>query len=290
MKIKSPAKINLFLKIAGLRQDGFHNLQTAFAFVDLFDEIIISPAKKFNLKISGTFSHLIQNENYQNNLITKVIKLFSDKFSINTNFEIHLIKNIPIGGGLGGGSSNAASLMQYLNQSNNLNLTKIELQKLSLELGSDIAFFLEEKSCLMFGRGEILQRYYEFQPLPALIVNPNIHLATADIFHRLKSTFDYENAKPMSKEELQNNDLIELGKKIGNDLTKIATTLNPQIAKIIAEISAQQDCQFAAMSGSGASCFGIFNSENTRNEAFNKLQKTFPDYFLTKVLIKDSNN
>ncbi len=148
-KIKCPAKINLFLNIINKRPDGFHELQSLITKIDLFDELAVEKSTKFSLEINGEFAEFIE---IHNNLFTKILDYFVKDFHIDSNLKITLQKNIPVGAGLGGGSSNGAYFIKILNEIFALKLSKIEMQKISLNFGSDIAFFFENEVCLMGGR------------------------------------------------------------------------------------------------------------------------------------------
>ena len=126
MKINCPAKINLFLKVLGKKDDTFHELESLLVFTDLLDELEVNKSDKLSIKITGEFAAFLDEKN---NLFLDILKYFTQKFKISQNLEIKIVKNIPIGGGLGGGSSNAASFMMTLNEIFALNLSKEELQK-----------------------------------------------------------------------------------------------------------------------------------------------------------------
>ena len=182
-KIKCPAKINLFLHITNKRPDGFHELQSLITKIDLFDELVVEKSTKFSLEINGEFAEFIE---INNNLFTKILDYFVKNFHIDPNLKIILQKNIPVGAGLGGGSSNGAYFIKILNEIFALKLSKIDMQKISLNFGSDIAFFFENEACLMSGRGEFLTEIShfknEFKKLKILLINPKIHLSTKEIF------------------------------------------------------------------------------------------------------------
>ncbi|MBM5782945.1 MAG: 4-(cytidine 5'-diphospho)-2-C-methyl-D-erythritol kinase, partial [Pelagibacterales bacterium] len=219
-----PAKINLFLKITG-KKDNYHELESLFAFLDLADELLVEKSEKFSLEISGEFSDLVDEKD---NLFTKILNHFVEKFAISSNLKIKIVKNIPVGAGLGGGSSNAAFFMKALNEIFVLNLTIAEMQEISLNFGSDIAFLLQNKASIVRGRGEIITNYLEFATIPALLINPKIFISTTKIFQ----DFDGNFSAKIDDSELLKQDVLKLTKNLENDLEKPAI-LN---AKIIGEI------------------------------------------------------
>ena len=141
-KINCPAKINLFLHIVNKRSDGFHELQSLITKIDLFDELLVEKSTKFSLEIYGEFAKFID---IKDNLFTKIFEYFVKNFDINSNLKITLQKNIPVGAGLGGGSSNGAYFIKILNEIFDLKLSTSAMQKISLNFGSDIAFFFEDE-------------------------------------------------------------------------------------------------------------------------------------------------
>lgn len=276
-KIKCPAKINLYLKIVGKRPDGYHELESLFAFLDLEDVLEIEKSDKFNLEIDGEFADLID---VKKNLITKILDFFVKEFNISRNLKIKITKNIPVGAGLGGGSSDAAYFIKSLNNIFNLKLTKEELQRISLNFGSDIAFFFEDKASIIRGRGEIIKNFPKFKTIHALLVNPKIHLLTKDVFGR----FAQEFSKEISNQELQKKDVEELIKSLPNDLTKAAIASNDIIAEILKQLE-REKAVIAKMSGSGATCFAIFSDDKQLEAAQKNLTKKFPNFFIKKAKI-----
>ena len=185
-----------------------------------------------------------------------------------------------MGAGLGGGSSNAAYFMKALNNIFSLKLTKEELQKISLQFGSDIAFFFEDKASIVRGRGDIIENYNNFNEISALLINPKINLSTKEVFAK----FDNHFSTKILAQELQKKEVFDLINNFSNDLTKPAITILPAIADILNQLKNQQ-AKIAKMSGSGASCFAIFADQNQLNLAEQNLSKLFPNYFIRQVKI-----
>jgi 4-diphosphocytidyl-2-C-methyl-D-erythritol kinase len=275
MKLKAPAKINLFLKIVG-KKNGYHQLHSLFAFVDLSDEIEVKKSTGFKLKISGEFKDFVDPKN---NLLTQILDYFVQEFGIDKNLEINLVKNIPVGAGLGGGSSDGAAFIKIINEIFALNLSKKEMQEISLKFGSDIAFFFENKASIVKGRGEIIEDFSEFAPIKILLVNPCKNLSTKDVFAKFNQEICNEIAT--------SNDVFDMIKNIANDLTKPATELMPEISEILNSMK-KNGAKIAKMSGSGATCFAIFE-EGKIDEALQKIKSEFDNFFAikTKILAKN---
>jgi 4-diphosphocytidyl-2-C-methyl-D-erythritol kinase len=281
-KIKCPAKINLFLHITNKRPDNFHELQSLIIKIDLFDELLVEKSVKFSLEINGEFAEFID---IKNNLFTKIFDYFVKNFNINSNLKITLQKNIPVGAGLGGGSSNGAYFIKILNEIFALKLSKNDMQKISLNFGSDIAFFFENEACLMSGRGEFLteipQFKNDFEKLKILLINPKIHLSTKEIFQDFAEKKYQFSPKILEKIFLKNS-LPEILLKFKNDLEEPAVSKAPAIAEILQNLRKFSPI-CAKMSGSGSSCFAIFNDEIDLQKTYEFFIKNYPNFFIKKV-------
>lgn len=276
MILRCPAKINLFLKLTGKRPDNYHELESLFAFLDLSDELSVEKSNEFHLEISGEFAEKIDP---QNNLFTKILDYFVNEFHVSKNLQIKIIKNIPVAAGLGGGSSDAAYFMHALNEIFALNLSIPQLQKISLNFGSDIAFLLQKKAAIVTGRGEEIAEFSYFTPINALLINPKIAVETATIFRN----FDGNFSKKIDNAELLQKDIFEL-LSLPNDLEKPAQLALPLITEILGNFKNHKS-KIAKMSGSGASCFAIFTDEDSLEFASNFFIQNFPNYFVKKVKI-----
>jgi 4-diphosphocytidyl-2-C-methyl-D-erythritol kinase len=277
--IKSPAKINLFLKVTGKRPDGYHELESLFAFLDLCDILRIEESDQFQLKFSGEFA---PNLDEKNNFFTAILDFFTQEFSISPNLKISVEKNIPVSAGMGGGSSNAAYFIKALNEIFVLKLSDSELKKIALQFGSDIPFFLNDQAAIIRGRGEIIKNYHYFKPIPTLLINPRISLSTAQVFKNFNSNF----SQKISDEEILNHSPIDLI-KLPNDLTQAAIKITPEIGVILKELT-NAGAVLSKMSGSGATCFAIFQSEASRDLAAIRFAKQFPQFFILRTRVISS--
>lgn len=277
----TPAKINLFLKVTGKTRENYHELESLFAFLDLADELLVEKSDKFHLEIAGDFSKYVD---LKNNLFTKILDFFVTEFNISRNLKIKITKNIPVGAGLGGGSSNAAYFMKALNEIFSLQLSKEKLQEISLNFGSDIAFFFENKSSIVRGRGEIIENFSEFESIPILLVNPKIQLSTKEVFSKFSQELSGEFSEKTSNQKLQKKSIFELIENFPNDLTKAAIAKSQIIEEIINQLK-KEGAKTAKMSGSGATCFAIFNNEDDLTKAQKNLISKFPNFFIRKTKI-----
>ena len=258
IKIKSYCKINLSLKVLKKLNSGYHNIISLITFSDLHDVISISRIKKLKDKISfsGKFKKGI---NKKSNTITKVLNLLrSNKLLKNQAFKINVQKNIPHGSGLGGGSSNAANLLNYFNLKMKLKLSKNKIRKLADKIGFDVSIGLEKRNAFLTGKkGKILRLNQKFK-LNLLIVYPNLICSTKKIYERNRKI---NLSKPQSFFYIKDKKkLINFLKNESNDLEKTVIKIYPKIKKIIDYIKSQKGCHFSRITGSGSACIGIFSS------------------------------
>ncbi|NBR95614.1 MAG: 4-(cytidine 5'-diphospho)-2-C-methyl-D-erythritol kinase [Proteobacteria bacterium] len=270
------AKINLFLHINGKRPDGYHNLQSLFSPINLYDVLYLQKSPRFCLNIVGNYQQQLSAT--QHNIITKIWQYCLENFQLDSNLTITLQKNIPVGAGLGGGSSNGTAFLLAVNKLFSLQLNTSQLLEISLKFGSDLPFFLLGKPALVFGRGEEVVPLEKplakpLPKLPILLINPQINLSTALVFAK-NSNF----SQPLAVDYLQNLDFMGL-LALGNDLEKSAISLLPEIAEILACLNKFQPLT-AKMSGSGSSCFAVFANKTTCRVAYIWFRQNFPQYFV----------
>ncbi len=283
--IKSPAKINLHLEVIGKREDGFHELAMIMQNIDLSDFLELEINNEGLIKLETDCSELsISNDN----LIVKSANLLRKKLNIEYGANIFLRKNIPIGAGLAGGSSNAAATLIGLNKLWNLNLDNKKLCSLSSKLGSDIPFFINGGIQLCFGRGEILEKLdsnFEYGVL--LLKNPNVSVSTADTYRKYSSSFFDKYFMSEDKIEKIRNNLRDNGLKrlnfdnehmiIKNDLQLVVEKENDSVKQALYLLSTLKNCLTYSMSGSGPTCFALFKDVETAKKELNSNYKLFKE-------------
>jgi len=276
-KIKSYCKINLFLKVVKKLNNGYHNIISLITFSELHDVITVSKIRNLKDKISfsGKFKGNIDNKS---NTVIKVLNLLRKKNLLeNQSFKINIKKNIPHGSGLGGGSSNAANLLNYFNRKMELKLNKNKIIKLAEQIGFDVPINLEKKNTFLTGKkGEILRLNKKFK-LNLLIVYPNLICSTRKIYKKNKKKNSMKTQSFFHKKN--NKKLIDFLKNENNDLEKTVIKIYPKIGKIIDYIKSQKGCYFSRITGSGSACIGIFS--NTRNaiSAQKLIKLKYPKYW-----------
>ena len=276
-KIKSYCKINLYLKILKKLNSGYHKINSLVTFCDLHDVISISKisSKKDLISFSGKFKKRI---NFKSNTISKLLYLLREKNLLKKeNFKINIKKNIPHGSGLGGGSSNAASLLNFINSRMKLKLKKNEIKKIAEKIGFDVPVGLEKKNAIITGKkGEVLRFDKKFN-FNILIAYPNIICSTKAVYLKNKII---SGSKSNFKNKINNTrKLVLFLKSQSNDLEKIVFELYPKVKNLIEFVRKQNGCYFARITGSGSACFGIFASMKSANQARKLIKIKFPNYW-----------
>jgi len=257
------AKINLGLNIVRKRSDGYHDIESCLYPIPYYDMLEIIEGNSFEFTITGI------PINEDNNLVTQAYYLLTSKFDL-PPVRIHLNKNIPVGGGLGGGSSNASFTLKMLNEIFHLNLKETALTKYASQLGSDCSFFIKNNPMMVSGKGEILEDlkinltgYY------LSVVTPQIQIKTGKAYNALQP-----KASDYTIKHIIENESVEAWKKLlHNDFEKIVVSWHPEIEKIKQKMM-EHDAIYSSLTGSGSSVFGIFDNKPV-------LENIFPNsYFI----------
>lgn len=255
IEVLTPAKINFGLYITEKRQDGYHNIETIFYPVNIFDRITIEDSDEFSFT-SNDKSLPSDSVNLAVFAKTQLEEYSGEKL----NLRIHLEKNIPVGAGLGGGSSDAAAVLNCLNEFAGLNLSKNEIFDIALRLGSDVPFFLNPRPSFACGRGEVMNPLLLQCDLPIVIVNPGINVSTKWAYSKIKPSKPDFNLR-----NIETLDLYHL--KLYNDQVKNAFEVPVfeayPIIKEIKYLHYKVGAVFAMMSGSGSTVFGIYPDRET---------------------------
>ena len=276
-KIKSYCKINLSLRVIKKLNTGYHNIISLITFAELHDVISISVIKKSKDKISF-FGRFKKGINKKSNTITKVLNLLrNNRLLNNKTFKINIRKNIPHSSGLGGGSSNAADLLNYLNSKMKLKLSKNKIKKLAAQVGFDVPINLERKNTLLTGKGSKILRINKKFNLNLLIVYPNLICSTKKIYQKNKTI---SLLRPQNSFYIKNNKkLIDFLKNEDNDLEKTVIRIYPKVKKIITFIKSQRGCYFSRITGSGSACIGIFSNTKNIKRAQRLIKSKYPKYW-----------
>lgn len=267
LEIRTPAKINLGLNIIGKRTDGYHNIETIFYPIGLFD--------KLTFYKSGSFSFRCKNfllEADKNNSVIKAVEILKEETGEKINCLIELEKNIPVGAGMGGGSSDGAVALLTLNKFFDLRITIKRLEELALKIGSDVPFFINPNPCLASSRGELMTGLNFTIPFPILIVNPGIHVSTKWAYENIKPTKPRQSLLEIFNSQI--NDFSKLKNFVKNDFEEIIFKKFPAIEEIKKSLY-ECGALFALMTGSGSTVFGIFKDLVSARKAQNIFSKKY---------------
>jgi 4-diphosphocytidyl-2-C-methyl-D-erythritol kinase len=249
----SYGKINLGLLLLQKRSDGYHDIATVFQQIDLHDTLSIHPSSTFRLTVSEPSLSVKEN-----NLIYRAFKMIQNKLQNRDGVDIHLEKRIPVGGGLGGGSSNAAVTLMALNRIWGDKLSRKELMQLGGQIGSDVPFFLMGGTALGQGRGEILQPLSLSMDWWIVLVCPDISISTAWAYKHARIALTKEEKFTNFRSIFEEFTPSVLRNTLRNELEDAVFQKYPLLGEI-KEILYQKDAFYASMSGSGSSVYGLFN-------------------------------
>lgn len=275
----APAKINLALHVTRRRDDGYHDLESLIVFADVADELRASAADADSLEISGPFAPALGPGG--NNLVMRAVSAFRQRWPglAPDGLALHLVKNLPVAAGIGGGSADAAAALRILAKMADADVPVADLADLAATLGADVPACLLSRPLMARGVGEILSPLATFPNCHLVLVNPLVPVATADVFRRLRAHDNYP--LPTLPEPLTRP--AQLGLWLGetrNDLQPPAVKLVPVIGDIIEDLAEMQGCILARMSGSGATVFGLFGSEGQAHQAAQVMRGRNPDHWV----------
>jgi 4-diphosphocytidyl-2-C-methyl-D-erythritol kinase len=265
MEIRAPAKINLFLEVLHRRGDGYHELRTLMCCIGLYDTLEVSLGGRVD-RIRCDHPDVPDDES---NLAMKAAQLFNRALSGQTGIEpkhvtIELTKRIPAGAGLGGGSSDAAAVLNVLNDAYAQPFNRSQLLKLALALGADVPFFIFRQPALAGGIGEQLERFDGLSPWGVVVVYPGFGISTAQVFENLN--LGLTNYKKKNRYFLFDQGRFDPSRHLVNDLEAVAIKRFPLLGKIKKDLL-NQGAIGSLMTGSGSAVFGLFADDSAAQEA-----------------------
>ena len=267
---KSPAKINLFLKILNRREDNYHNIRTGITTIDLFDEILVQPSKQFNIEYKGKFAP--ENNKFDDCIIKNLFSFLKIPLP---NISFSITKNFPYQAGLGSASSNAATVIKILE-----NLEIIERKNIFeyVDFGSDIPFFLNQHDSLVRGKGDLISNII-YPKYFFLIIKPNFNCSTKKMYETfIPADFDYNIEEDI--EDINDNDN-------GNDFEKVLKKIEPDFNSIYNKMDNLDDTIFTRLSGSGSCIYSVFENKQSAENAKISFLKLYPDLW---AAVAENNN
>jgi len=290
LTVHAYAKINLHLHIIGREKNGFHLLNSWVAFTNISDELYLKKSAQFEFNVLE--SKIKMDCLSSDNLVARAGQLFCSYLQVPTRFQISLLKNIPSAAGLGGGSADAAATLLGLNKLLGLPATEEDLYAMACQLGSDIISCLKNTSTIMDGTGQILSPAPLFPMLHGILINPNTPCPTPQVYGRYASSDIVFSEPIIFPKEFKTPETIYdfLNNYTHNDLTEAAIQLNPDIGDVIKALKNQKNCQLARMSGSGATCFGLFDNQEKMIESYDILKVKYPNWWIKKIKINEKKD
>jgi 4-diphosphocytidyl-2-C-methyl-D-erythritol kinase len=276
----APAKINLFLHVGARRDDGFHPLQSLAVFTDIGDVLTLKSAIGLSLSVEGPFATGLAGEG--DNLVLRAARALDSQGA-----RLTLTKNLPVASGIGGGSADAAAALRGLRALWNVAKDDAALSEIAASLGSDIPACLWSTPCFMEGRGEILRAPESMPRVPVLLVNPGVAVPTRDVFATLKERSGVETQLPRGRFR-DTADLLRFLETTRNDLEAPARSLQPVIGEVLSAIAALPGALLARMSGSGATCFGIFADDDCCRRAAETLKQASPGWWAAPTFVPET--
>lgn len=278
------AKVNLTLQVLGRRPDGYHDIESVVAFADLADGLTFDPSGPLALDMGGPFAAACGD--LADNLVLKAARRLAEACGLPASGRFSLDKSLPAAAGLGGGSADAAAALRLMARAHGLAGDDARLWSAARQVGADVPVCLDPRSRIMQGTGEILSAPLDVPQLAAVLVNPGVTVATRDVFAAL-------DAGPTRAIALLTPDQIprERTAFIGflahrrNDLEGAAIRVQPVIADVVAHLRRTRGCGLARMSGSGATCFGLYETAEAAASAERVLTQVNPHWWVRTVTL-----
>jgi 4-diphosphocytidyl-2-C-methyl-D-erythritol kinase len=270
--VPARAKLNLALHVRKRRADGFHELETLFAFVTYGDEVRVSDADTPSFKVTGAFADGLAGEG--DNLVTRAADGFAATFGALPPLAIELVKRLPVSSGIGGGSADAAATLRAL--ARRMGIDTAELKPIAEQLGSDVPACLFGHTAIGRGRGERLERVPGLDGAPVLLVNPGVAMATRDVF----AAWD-----GIDRGALPVGAAAVIASEGRNDLEPPARSIAPVIGDVLHLLANQPDVLLARMSGSGATCFALCTDATARSRAAAAIRAERPDWWCLETIL-----
>jgi len=279
------AKVNLTLRVVGRRVDGYHDLESVVAFADCADRLTLVPGPELGLAMSGPLAAACGETS--DNLVLKAARLLGERVPDLKVGRFTLEKVLPVAAGIGGGSADAAAALRLLAQLNDLMLDDGRLREVALLTGADVPVCLASRACDMTGVGEGLLPL-SLPIMPCVLVNPRVPVATRDVFNALGlrngellvGATDVLRGTAWPEAGASVEDWVEVLAASSNDLEQPATRIQPVIGEVISALSATNGAWLARMSGSGATCFAIYENTADAARGAEKIRRSHPGWWV----------
>lgn len=280
----APAKINLTLRVGALRPDGYHPVDSIVVFADWGDRLSVAPADDLTLTIDGPMASGVPAG--PDNLVLKAVEALAKASGREAVGEIELTKTIPAGAGIGGGSADAAAALRAFNRLWELDWPEDMLAGIGAEIGSDVPACVFSRPLRMSGRGERIRPIEGLPDFPALLVNPGVSVATGPVFKAFDASGDGTGPAFRPSADLSRDSVLDALAAAGNDLTGPACETAPVIRDVLSSLAAREGVSLVRMSGSGATCFALFDTMTDRDAAAAELLAERSDWHVFPVVFQ----
>lgn len=272
----APAKINLFLHVGDKRADGYHALESLVVFAAAGDVLTFAGADELSLSVDGPFSDALSGD--PDNLVTRAARALAAQTGTSKGARIALTKNLPVASGIGGGSADAAAALRGLARLWDLTVKSDDLRKIGETLGSDIPVCIDCATAWMEGRGEAVTPLSEMPPVPMVLVNPGVGVPTGKVFAALKERRGVGHSRPPLITNAAG--LVAYLNTAANDLEAPARTIAPVVGEVLDALANRPGALLTRMSGSGATCFSLFESADAAAGAAAILRRNQPGWWV----------
>lgn len=273
------AKVNLALHVVGRRDEGYHALDTVVVFAEHGDALALANGKPTRLKVEGPFGGQVPLD--ESNLAVRafeVLRRATNRPELGSG-ELLLFKDLPVAAGLGGGSADAAAAMILLDRKESLGLADETMYEAAETLGADVPMCLVAGALRARGNGADVERLADFPELHLVLVNPRVAVSTASVFAALERR-DNAGIGPDAAGLRTLDDVVGFLAETRNDLEPTTLALHPEVGEVLDVLNGLEDCLFARMSGSGATCFGLFRDRLSARHAAMRLRRAFPAWWV----------
>ena len=282
---KACAKVNLTLRVNGRRADGYHDLESVVAFADCADRLTLTPGSDLDLRMSGPLAEACGDTS--DNLVLKAARLLAERVPDMKVGSFSLDKALPVAAGIGGGSADAAAALRLLAELNGLALDDPRIVEVAQLTGADVPVCVNSRGCVMTGVGETLQPL-SLPKMPCVMVNPGVAVSTRDVFNALGlrngellvGVTDVLLRDRWPDEKASLEDWVEALAASSNDLEAPAMRVQPVIGEVIAALNATNGAWLARMSGSGATCFAIYENTVEAGRAAEQVRRDHPGWWV----------
>jgi 4-diphosphocytidyl-2-C-methyl-D-erythritol kinase len=284
----APAKVNLTLHVIGRRADGYHDIESLVVFAGLGDALTFTPGRTLALAVRGPTAPAVGD--VSDNLVLKAAHALAARIDGIKLGRFVLSKRLPVAAGLGGGSADAAAALRLLARANRIALDDHRLMQAARATGADVPVCVDPRPRLMRGIGDILSEPLDLPRLPAVLVNPGVAVPTKDVFGALRLATARSAGASSRPPALGGETRAALLRALAqgrNDLEAPAISLQPVIAEVLSSLRALAGCGLARMSGSGATCFGLFNTGRAAAAGARTLRAQHPGWWIRATTLAD---